>query len=268
MKAAIKFLLIVSVVGTALCANAQGTAFTYQGRLNDNGLPANGSYDLLFTVYDALTAGSAIGGPLAVAPVAANNGLFTVALDFGEGVFTGPARWLQIGVRTNGSLAAYSVLAPRQPLTAAPYAITAGNVSGPIDGAAILNGTITGAQLASGAAVANLAASGQSGVASGGVILSSNANATDLINAGYVKIGQAELGDFWKAGGLANAPASRANHTAVWTGTEMIVWGGFAGTYLNTGGRYNRRLTRGQQPVRFPPPRHARCIVRCGPAPK
>ena len=29
------------------------------------------------------------------------------------------------------------------------------------------------------------------------------------------------------------------NFTAVWTGSEMIVWGGFAGAYLNTGGRYN-----------------------------
>ena len=38
-----------------------------------------------------------------------------------------------------------------------------------------------------------------------------------------------------------DTPASRVNHTAVWTGSEMIVWGGNDGTdhYLNTGGRYN-----------------------------
>jgi hypothetical protein len=34
----------------------------------------------------------------------------------------------------------------------------------------------------------------------------------------------------------ANSPASRYYHTAVWTGTEMIVWGGEPGTA--TGGRY------------------------------
>ena len=34
--------------------------------------------------------------------VPVTNGLFTVTLDFGTSVFTGPARWLEIGVRTNG----------------------------------------------------------------------------------------------------------------------------------------------------------------------
>ena len=36
-----------------------------------------------------------------------------------------------------------------------------------------------------------------------------------------------------------NAPTGRSNHTIVWTGSEMIVWGGFGGTFqANTGGRY------------------------------
>ena len=36
-------------------------------------------------------------------------------------------------------------------------------------------------------------------------------------------------------------PSARSYHTAVWTGSEMIVWGGTAGTNanFNTGGRYN-----------------------------
>jgi N-acetylneuraminic acid mutarotase len=41
-------------------------------------------------------------------------------------------------------------------------------------------------------------------------------------------------------------PSARAGATAVWTGTEMIVWGGYAGgpipTGMNTGGRYNPAL--------------------------
>jgi N-acetylneuraminic acid mutarotase len=50
--------------------------------------------------------------------------------------------------------------------------------------------------------------------------------------------------DTWTATTTANAPLGRAAHTAVWTGSEMIVWGGFVvragpGTYFNTGGRYN-----------------------------
>ena len=36
-----------------------------------------------------------------------------------------------------------------------------------------------------------------------------------------------------------NAPEGRFNHTAVWTGTEMIVWGGNNGYFfLNRGGKY------------------------------
>ena len=49
--------------------------------------------------------------------------------------------------------------------------------------------------------------------------------------------------DSWTATSLANVPAARDGHTAVWTGSEMIVWGGdfYDGSYhyLNTGGRYN-----------------------------
>jgi N-acetylneuraminic acid mutarotase len=49
------------------------------------------------------------------------------------------------------------------------------------------------------------------------------------------------LTDTWTATSLTNAPAARSGATAVWTGSEMIVWGGGSGgfTQLNTGGRYN-----------------------------
>jgi len=50
-------------------------------------------------------------------------------LEFGPGIFSGPGRWLEIGVRTNGRAGDYAILNPRQPLTPAPYAITAGNVN-------------------------------------------------------------------------------------------------------------------------------------------
>src|SRR5207253_7612870 len=47
--------------------------------------------------------------------------------------------------------------------------------------------------------------------------------------------------DMWTATSLTNATAARLQHTAVWTGSEMIVWGGYAVgvSALNTGGRYN-----------------------------
>jgi len=45
----------------------------------------------------------------------------------------------------------------------------------------------------------------------------------------------------WKATSTHHAPSERIWHTAVWTGSEMIVWGGFAnyGGLQNTGARYN-----------------------------
>ena len=46
----------------------------------------------------------------------------------------------------------------------------------------------------------------------------------------------------WTATSTANAPDGRTTHTAVWTGREMIVWGGqagFLGYYFNAGGRYD-----------------------------
>jgi len=46
------------------------------------------------------------------------------------------------------------------------------------------------------------------------------------------------VNDSWTATSTANAPTARYRHTAVWTGTEMIVWGGYGITRLNTGGRY------------------------------
>jgi len=45
--------------------------------------------------------------------------------------------------------------------------------------------------------------------------------------------------DTWTPTSLAGAPTGRYDHTAVWTGRQMVVWGGFNGTYLNSGGRYD-----------------------------
>ena len=418
---------LVPIVAALCClftavnpAFAQGTAFTYQGRLNDNGSSASGVYDLRFTIYDATGGGSAIAGPLTNSATAVSNGLFTVVIDFGAN-FPGADRWLEIGVRTNGT-GAFTTLSPRQPLTATPYAITAGNVTGSLpasqltgtiplaqlpsvvvtnggnitgtfsgdgsgltglaaanltgtvadarlsanvarlnvpntatqatgtpvvtsgfitganvtsggsgyvtpptvtvnsatgsgavigaqlsggavisltvsnagsgyptnttltiapppsnayqvfsslnifsgvnqftnpanqftgtfagngagltnlNGANLLPGSITAGQLAAGAAATNLAASGLSGVAGGGMILSSNFTDANLINAGYVKLAKVVLGDFWEQRATNGAPSARSSHTAVWTGSEMIVWGGYGGGSLNTGGRYN-----------------------------
>ncbi|MCX8091112.1 MAG: hypothetical protein N3I86_09315 [Verrucomicrobiae bacterium] len=108
--------------------HAQGTAFTYQGRLDSGGSPAAGIYDVRFAIYDAASGGNQWGPALTNSATAVSNGLFTVTLDFGAGVFTGTARWLEIAVRTNGG-GAFTPLAPRQALTPTPYAVFAANAS-------------------------------------------------------------------------------------------------------------------------------------------
>jgi N-acetylneuraminic acid mutarotase len=47
--------------------------------------------------------------------------------------------------------------------------------------------------------------------------------------------------DTWAPTSLTNTPGAREYHTAVWTGSEMIIWGGedISGDLVNTGGRYN-----------------------------
>ena len=124
-----KLLLIIAGLGLARVVSGQGTAFTYQGRLMDNGAPATGNYDLRFAIYDAAAGGNLLGGPLTNAPVSVDNGAFTVILDFGQGLFTGSTRWIEIGVRTNGGAAGFTILSPLQAITASPYAITAGGVT-------------------------------------------------------------------------------------------------------------------------------------------
>jgi hypothetical protein len=87
--------------------------FTYQGFLKQNGQPVNGTVSMVFRLYDAPTGGNQIGGSIPHA-VSVQNGLFTVALDFGN-VWTGGDRYLEISV---GS----TTLAPRVKITPAPYA--------------------------------------------------------------------------------------------------------------------------------------------------
>jgi hypothetical protein len=159
-----------------------GTAFTYQGQLTDGGAPANGTYDLKFTLYDAVTSGGQVGSPLTTNAVAVSNGSFAVALDFGAGIFTGEARWLDIAVKTNGA-GAYTPLTPRQALTPAPYAITAGNLSGALP-AAQLSGTIRSANVGgtyANAVTFNNAANSFTGNGSGLTSLNASQLATGMV---------------------------------------------------------------------------------------
>jgi hypothetical protein len=122
----LRVLIALTFLASLRLATAQGTAFIYQGQLNANGVPANGSYDLTFALYTNSNNGTATAGPITNLAVAVSNGLFTTTIDFGADAFTGSSNWLQIGARTNGA-PTFSLLTPSQQIMPAPYALYAPN---------------------------------------------------------------------------------------------------------------------------------------------
>lgn len=230
----VKHLAILAILLAALDgrAQAQTTTFTYQGRLTVNGGSANGVYDFAFQAFDAPSAGNSVGGLVTVNGVGVSNGLFTVLLDLGAGVFTGPARWLQIAVSPTGA-GVYTTLSLRQQLTSVPYSIyatTAGTVTNSgignaqlaansVAGANIQNATITAAKIGSGQVVKSL-----NGLADA-VNLSAGANVSLVTNGNTLSISA-------PAGGLAlpySGAASSANSiftlTNTGSGAAAVLWG-------------------------------------------
>src|ERR1700752_5278884 len=97
------FLLALSTILTQQIEAAdQGSALSYQGRLNFSGSPANGSYDFLFTLWDAATEGNLVAGPISKNALPVASGQFATALDFGLSAFSGGARWVEVSVRPAG----------------------------------------------------------------------------------------------------------------------------------------------------------------------
>ncbi len=120
---------LVSLISLALAASAfaqSATTFTYQGELRDGGLPANGSYDVRFRLFDGLTSPTQLGSQLCVDNVAVVDGRFAVTLDFGF-QFSSPGRALELEVRNGAAgdcsnAGGFVILAPRQTITSVPAA--------------------------------------------------------------------------------------------------------------------------------------------------
>jgi hypothetical protein len=119
------------VLSASIAAEPLGTAFNYQGQLQQGGTPVTDACDFAFGLWDSESAGTEVAVSVDALNVDVNEGSFNLDLDFGPGVFDGDRRWLEIAVVCPAGSGGYTTLAPRQELTANPhstYAITAGSV--------------------------------------------------------------------------------------------------------------------------------------------
>jgi hypothetical protein len=101
-----------------------GTAFTYQGSLQDASGPVDGICDFRFSLYADEGGTEQVGDTQEHTGVTLSQGLFTIPdLDFDAGAFTGEARWLAIAARCPAGAGTYADLGPLQALTPVPNAL-------------------------------------------------------------------------------------------------------------------------------------------------
>ncbi len=191
------------------------SSFTYQGSLDNNGTAVNGNCDFQFSLFDAANGGSQAGITLPKSNVPVSDGLFTVALDFGN-QFTGEARYLQIAVSCPAGSGSFTTLNGRVALTATPYALSL------MPGASVLGNssgfTFEAANTASGAGVRGETLNGN-GVE--GVV--------DWVNGG-TGVGVYGAGGFYGSAGLfengnANIPTIKIQNFSGSSAPALVVTG-------------------------------------------
>ncbi len=210
--------LVLCLLHAACCLPllAQGTAFTYQGILTLDGAPANGLHDLRFTLHNDPVLGSTVGGPVTNAAVPVSNGLFSVIVDLGQSPFSGGARWLQLGVRPEGA-PAFTTLAPRQPVTSAPYSLRAAYAGTAVSAGTVVAGGVTTTALM------------DSSVTSAKIVDGTIVNADISANAG---ITDTKLGTIATAGKVANSATTATSTNVPNTIVARDPLGAFAVTTL------------------------------------
>lgn len=235
---------------------------SYQGLLTDsNGSPINGTRNLTLTVYSSNLDGVALWHETHT-DVTVIKGAFSVLLGsksaLPDTLFDNPDRWLEIQV--DGV-----VLTPRQRFTSVPYALNADKIDG-YDVSELGGGTIV---LPQGAVVWFRDGTAPAGYTQMNALgldvgmwepLTSRLEYYQLddlrhnvwtgnealcwereLRASSVGGRYDPVSDQWTPITTTGAPITRSEYSAIWTDSEMIIWGGqdSTGTYINTGARYN-----------------------------
>lgn len=247
-------------------AEAQTTAFTYQGSLAANGNYANGTYSFQFALFDNSAGGTQIGTTQTATGVAVTNGTFSALVDFGASAFTGANRWLEVSVQ-GPSEGSYTTLTPRHQLASAPYAIrtlsatTADALSsacaGCVSSANI--SSVAGSQVTSAVANANNAASALNannaaqlgGVAASQYVLTTDSRSSDARpptsgSSNYIqnRSSQQSLADFNISGSGTLGGALSAN-TVTSTSTSNLLFNGQSTNTIGSWLRLNNTSTGG-----------------------
>jgi len=237
MKTAKILVILTLALSTMVCPTTVtgqvplGTAFTYQGFLTDKGKPANGAYDFQFSVWNDPNADVQQGDTVDINDCDIIDGYFTVELDFGDGIFTGEARWLETAVRQGNSSdpCDFITLEPRLELTLSPYAVyakTVGTVPETIASAVVPKGGI-------------IMWSGSIASIPGGWALCDGTNTTPDLTSKFIKSVPDNLTDPGLAGGSTthdhgSGSYTAAAHTHTYSGTtnqppSCGEWAGDAG---------------------------------------
>jgi hypothetical protein len=117
-------LLALANPGAAL-AQPMDSMFMFQGELRLGAQPSHGPHDFEIALHAEEHGGVPL-DTLAFDAVEVNQGLFSLPLDFTGAPFEAGLRyWVEVRVRPSGLALPYTTLAPRQRLTATPYALTA-----------------------------------------------------------------------------------------------------------------------------------------------
>ena len=96
---------------------------SYQGEIHHNGTAYDGSCAMKFQLFDAESGGSSVSSEESFSSINVDDGVFTVALDFGSEPFTGASRYLNIAVKC-GSDSSYTTIGGRVSFNATPYALS------------------------------------------------------------------------------------------------------------------------------------------------